>query len=111
MSIGLNCSLGAEHMRPHIAEFSKIANIPVLAYPNAGLPNEFGGFDETPETMAAHLKEWAESGFLNMVGGCCGSTPPHIKAIAEAIDGLAPRQVPEISRAMRLSGLEVLNVA
>lgn len=111
MSVGLNCSLGAELMRPHVADFSRMANIPVSAYPNAGLPNEFGGFDETPETMAAQLKEWAESGFLNMVGGCCGSTPPHIKAIAEAVADVAPRKIPTIDRAMRLSGLEALNVA
>lgn len=111
MSVGLNCSLGAELMRPHIADFSRMAGIPVSAYPNAGLPNEFGGFDETPETMAAQLKEWAEAGFLNMVGGCCGSTPAHIKAIAEAVASVPPRQIPTISRAMRLSGLEALNVA
>lgn len=111
MSVGLNCSLGAELMRPHIAEFSRMADIPVSAYPNAGLPNEFGGFDETPETMAAQLKEWAEAGFLNIVGGCCGSTPAHIKAIAEAVADIPPRRIPTIECAMRLSGLEVLNVA
>jgi 5-methyltetrahydrofolate--homocysteine methyltransferase len=111
LSVGLNCSLGAELMRPHVVDFSRIADIPVSAYPNAGLPNEFGGFDETPETMATQLKEWAESGFLNMVGGCCGSTPPHIKAIADAVADVAPRKIPIIERAMRLSGLEALNVA
>lgn len=111
MSVGLNCSLGAEMMRPHIADFSRIADTLVSAYPNAGLPNAFGGFDETPEIMAAQLKEWAEAGFLNMVGGCCGSTPAHIKAIAEAVAGLPPRRIPTIDRAMRLSGLEALNVA
>lgn len=111
MSVGLNCSLGAELMRPHVADISRMANIPVSAYPNAGLPNEFGGFDETPQTMAAQLKEWAEAGFLNMVGGCCGSTPAHIKAIAEAVADVAPRKIPTIERAMRLSGLEALNVA
>lgn len=108
---GLNCSLGAELMRAYIAEFSKVADVPVSAYPNAGLPNEFGGFDETPETMAAHLEEWARSGFVNLVGGCCGSTPPHIKAIAEAVKDIAPREVSSQESIMRLSGLEALKVA
>lgn len=111
MSVGLNCSLGAELMRPHVADFSRIADTLVSAYPNAGLPNAFGGFDETPESMAAQLKEWADAGFLNLVGGCCGSTPAHIKAIAEAVANVPPRRVPAIERAMRLSGLEALNVA
>lgn len=111
LSVGLNCSLGAEHMRPHIADFSRVAGVPVSAYPNAGLPNEFGGFDETPETMSTQMKEWAEAGFLNLVGGCCGSTPAHIKAIADAVVDVPPRKIPTIERAMRLSGLEALNVA
>jgi 5-methyltetrahydrofolate--homocysteine methyltransferase len=111
LCVGLNCSLGAELMRPYIAEISRIADIPISAYPNAGLPNEFGGFDETPETMASQMKEWAEAGFVNLVGGCCGSTPAHIEAIVEAVEDLPPREIPEIQRAMRLSGLEALNVA
>ncbi len=110
-SVGLNCALGAELMRPHIAQLAKVAGVPVSAYPNAGLPNEFGEYDETPEIMAAQLKGWATAGLVNLVGGCCGSSPDHIKAIADAMSGMAPRKGPEIERAMRLSGLEVLNVA
>lgn len=110
-SVGLNCALGAELMRPHIVQLSKVAGIPISAYPNAGLPNEFGEYDETPEIMAAQLRDWAASGLVNLVGGCCGSSPDHIRAIADAVAGLAPREIPVIDRAMRLSGLEVLNVA
>lgn len=108
---GLNCSLGAELMRPYIAELARIADVPISAYPNAGLPNEFGSFDETPQTMSGQLGEWAASGLVNLVGGCCGSTPPHIAAIARAVEGLAPRKVPTGDHVMRLSGLEALKVA
>jgi 5-methyltetrahydrofolate--homocysteine methyltransferase len=105
-TIGLNCALGAKEMRAHIAEIGRVADTLVCAYPNAGLPNEFGRYDESPEYMAELLGEFAASGLVNVVGGCCGTTPTHISAIARAVDGKAPRQVPEISRLLRLSGLE-----
>jgi 5-methyltetrahydrofolate--homocysteine methyltransferase len=105
-SIGLNCALGAKEMRAHIAEIGRVADTLVCAYPNAGLPNEFGRYDESPEYMAELLGEFAASGLVNVVGGCCGTTPAHIGAIARAVDGKAPRQVPEVPRLLRLSGLE-----
>jgi 5-methyltetrahydrofolate--homocysteine methyltransferase len=105
-TIGLNCALGAEAMRPHLAEISDVADTFVCAYPNAGLPNEFGLYDESPEAMAAQIGGFAREGLVNIVGGCCGSTPEHIKAIAEAVRGIAPRVVPEVAPLMRLSGLE-----
>src|SRR5215510_11810619 len=105
-SIGLNCALGAREMRAHIAEIARIADTFVCAYPNAGLPNEFGRYDESPEYMAELLGEFAASGLVNVVGGCCGTTPAHINAIAHAVEGKAPRQVPEVPRLLRLSGLE-----
>ncbi len=105
-AVGLNCALGAEMMRPYLAELARVADTLVSAHPNAGLPNAFGGYDETPEITASHLGEWAESGLVNIVGGCCGTTPAHIRAIAEAVEPQAPRIVPERPRAMRLSGLE-----
>lgn len=108
LSIGLNCSLGAADMRPYEAELSKLADTMVSAYPNAGLPNEFGEYDETPEMMAAQMKEWAEAGFLNIVGGCCGTMPAHIKAIAEAVADVKPRAIPSHKITTRLSGLEPL---
>ena len=98
-------------MRPHIAAISKIADTRVIAYPNAGLPNEFGEYDELPEQTAAQLEEWAKSGLVNVLGGCCGTTPPHIKAISGAVKGKAPRKVAEPPRAMRLSGLEPFQLA
>ncbi|HYN39960.1 MAG TPA: homocysteine S-methyltransferase family protein [Rhodospirillales bacterium] len=110
LSIGLNCALGAAEMRPHIAELSRVADTFVCAYPNAGLPNEFGAYDETPAMTAAHLREWAESGLVNIVGGCCGTTPAHIAAIARAVQGLPPRPVPALPRALRLSGLEAFTL-
>jgi len=110
-SVGLNCALGADLMRPHIASLSQVADVRVSSYPNAGLPNEMGGYDETPEDMAVALKEWAESGLINIVGGCCGTTPDHIKIIAEAVDGIAPRKLPHLDTKMRLSGLEPFNIA
>ncbi|MBB4017948.1 5-methyltetrahydrofolate--homocysteine methyltransferase [Chelatococcus caeni] len=105
-SVGLNCALGAREMRAHIQEIGKVADTFVCAYPNAGLPNEFGLYDESPEAMAAMIAEFAEAGLVNLVGGCCGSTPAHIRAIAEAVDGKAPRAIPEIAPRMRLAGLE-----
>ncbi|MEA2905124.1 MAG: 5-methyltetrahydrofolate--homocysteine methyltransferase, partial [Alphaproteobacteria bacterium] len=106
ISIGLNCALGAKEMRAHIAEIGRIADTFVCAYPNAGLPNEFGRYDESPEFMAELLGEFAESGLVNIVGGCCGTTPDHIAAIARAVEGKAPREIPEVPRLLRLSGLE-----
>jgi 5-methyltetrahydrofolate--homocysteine methyltransferase len=106
LSVGLNCALGPKEMRPHVEELSALAPTFVHAYPNAGLPNAFGGFDETPASMAESLGEWARAGFLNVVGGCCGTTPAHIRAIAAAVKGLAPRQRPEVPRLSRFSGLE-----
>ncbi|MFL5220572.1 MAG: methionine synthase, partial [Microvirga sp.] len=105
-SIGLNCALGAKEMRAHIAEIGRVADTLVCAYPNAGLPNEFGRYDESPEYMGELLGEFAASGLVNVVGGCCGTTPAHISAIVRAVEGKAPRQVPEVPRLLRLSGLE-----
>ncbi|MCL4154324.1 UNVERIFIED_CONTAM: hypothetical protein GTU68_003658, partial [Idotea baltica] len=110
-AIGLNCALGADAMRPHIASISRVADTRVIAYPNAGLPNEFGEYDETPEQTAAFLNEWAKSGLVNVLGGCCGTTPEHIAAIADAATGKTPRIVPEVTGAMRLSGLEPFELA
>ncbi len=105
-SIGLNCALGAKEMRAHIAEIGRLADTLVCAYPNAGLPNEFGRYDESPDYMAELLGEFADAGLVNVVGGCCGTTPEHIRAIARAVEGKAPRQIPEVPRLLRLSGLE-----
>ncbi|WP_026873413.1 methionine synthase [Inquilinus limosus] len=105
-TIGLNCALGANAMRAHLAEIAEAADTFVCAYPNAGLPNEFGQYDETPEAMAAQIRGFAEEGLVNIVGGCCGSTPDHIRAIADAVADLPPRQVPTVEPLMRLSGLE-----
>jgi 5-methyltetrahydrofolate--homocysteine methyltransferase len=110
-SIGLNCALGAQEMRAHIAEIGRVADTLVCAYPNAGLPNEFGRYDESPEYMGELLGEFAASGLVNVVGGCCGTTPDHISAIARAVEGKAPRQVPEVPRLLRLSGLEAFTLA
>ncbi|ESW80847.1 methionine synthase [Mesorhizobium sp. LSJC285A00] len=105
-TIGLNCALGANAMRAHLAEISGAADTFVCAYPNAGLPNEFGRYDESPDFMAAQIEDFAREGLVNVVGGCCGSTPDHIRAIAEAVKKYPPRAIPEIERKMRLSGLE-----
>jgi 5-methyltetrahydrofolate--homocysteine methyltransferase len=110
LSIGINCALGARQMRAHIEELASIAPIRVSCYPNAGLPNAFGGFDETPAQMAADLRDFAANGWLNLVGGCCGSTPEHIHAIAEAVKSFAPRVPPRVEPWLRLSGLEPLTV-
>ncbi len=106
LTIGLNCALGAREMRAHLAELSRIADTLVCAYPNAGLPNEFGLYDESPEYMASLIGEFAEAGLVNIAGGCCGTTPAHIQAIAERMKGIAPRKVPHIAPLLRLSGLE-----
>jgi 5-methyltetrahydrofolate--homocysteine methyltransferase len=108
--IGLNCALGAADLRPHIAELSRVAQTRVSAHPNAGLPNEFGEYDESPETMAEVIGEFAASGFLNLVGGCCGTTPEHIAALRAAVEQCAPRTAPELPVECRLAGLEPLNI-
>ena len=105
-AVGLNCALGAELMRPHIAELSRVADCLVSAYPNAGLPNAFGEYDEAPHETACQLEEWARSGLVNILGGCCGTTPDHIRHIAEAAAGKRPRKPARRPTAMRLSGLE-----
>ena len=110
-SIGLNCALGPAQMRQYIADLSRVADTRVSAYPNAGLPNEMGEYDETPEMMCDHLREWAQSGLLNIVGGCCGTTPPHIRAIAQAVADVKPRPIPELDHRLRLSGLEPFSAA
>ncbi len=110
LSIGLNCALGAKDMRPYIQELSELADVFVSAYPNAGLPNEFGQYDETAEQTAGLLDDFLSSGFLNMVGGCCGTTPQHIKRIAETAAKYSPRKVAQPERWMRLSGLEAVNI-
>ena len=110
LSVGLNCALGAQALRPYVQELSRVAPVHLSVHPNAGLPNEFGGYDETPETMSAVLREFADHGFLNIVGGCCGTTPGHIRAIAAAVEGLPPRQRPVVPPRLRLSGLEPLTV-
>ena len=110
LAVGLNCALGAKDLRPYLAELSRIAGCYISCHPNAGLPNAFGGYDETPAIMAPVLREFAESGLVNIVGGCCGTTPDHIRAIATALGGLAPRGIPDIVPQLRLAGLEPLNV-
>ena len=110
-AVGLNCALGADLMRPHIAELSRIADTLVAAYPNAGLPNAFGEYDEEPHQTAGHLGEWARSGLANILGGCCGTTPEHIREIAQAVQGCQPRQIPSRVPAMRLAGLEAFELA
>ncbi|MGH7559987.1 MAG: methionine synthase [Gemmatimonadales bacterium] len=110
LSVGLNCALGASLLRPYVQELSRVATAAVSCHPNAGLPNEFGGYDETPETMSAVLHEFATHGWLNIVGGCCGTTPAHIAAIADAVRGLPPREPAAPPPRLRLSGLEPLTV-
>jgi 5-methyltetrahydrofolate--homocysteine methyltransferase len=110
VSIGLNCALGAKELRQYVEELSRIAETHISAHPNAGLPNEFGGYDETPAMLAEELAEWARSGFLNIIGGCCGTGPEHIKAVYQALKDLPPRPIPAIAPACRLSGLEPLNI-
>lgn len=105
-SVGMNCSFGAEQLRPSVDEIAHVADTLVSVYPNAGLPNEMGEYDETPEHMSGLLEEWARDGLINIVGGCCGTTPEHIRAIAAAVSKYPPRHVPEVEHKMRLSGLE-----
>lgn len=110
LATGFNCALGAEQLRPHIEEMSAIVPNLVSTHPNAGLPNEFGEYDQTPEQMAALVGDFARSGFVNIVGGCCGTTPEHIEALARAIEGVQPRKIPDPKSACRLSGLEAFNI-
>ena len=111
ISVGLNCALGAHELRQYVAELARVSDIYVSAYPNAGLPNEFGEYDDTPGLLAKHMAEWAQSGLVNIIGGCCGTTPPHIAAIAQAVQGIAPRVLPTIEdKNMCLSGLEPLQI-
>ncbi|SNS12663.1 methionine synthase (B12-dependent) [Geodermatophilus pulveris] len=110
LMVGLNCALGAAEMRPYLAELSRVADTFISCYPNAGLPNAFGEYDESPEETAAVLAEFAEAGFVNLVGGCCGTTPAHVAAIAAGVEGRAPRTPPQVRPALRLSGLEPLTV-
>jgi 5-methyltetrahydrofolate--homocysteine methyltransferase len=109
-AVGLNCALGVNQLRSHVEELSSLANLPVSTHPNAGLPNELGGYDDTPEHMAEHIGEWARSGFVNLVGGCCGTTPDHIRAIHDAVEGVPPRPIPALPVETRLSGLEPLRI-
>ena len=110
-AIGLNCALGADLMRPHIAELSRIADTLVSAYPNAGLPNAMGEYDETPDQTGHQLHDWARDGIVNILGGCCGTTPDHIRHVADEVRGMKPRQMPERPTAMRLAGLEPFELA
>jgi 5-methyltetrahydrofolate--homocysteine methyltransferase len=107
-SVGLNCALGAKEMRPHIVALSKISDCYISAYPNAGLPNEFGEYDQTPETMQGFIRDFASNGFVNIIGGCCGTTPDHINAMAVGVTGVAPREIPEQEMLSQFSGLEPL---
>ena len=108
LAVGLNCALGAEQMRPYLASLSKIADTNILVYPNAGLPNEFGGYDESPDQMAMQLNEFTESRLVNIIGGCCGTTPEHITAFVSNVEGKAPREIPSVDSFTKLSGLEPL---
>jgi len=109
-AVGLNCAFGAQDLRPFVAELSKIADTLILAYPNAGLPNELGEYTETPDMTASELSEWAKSGFLNIVGGCCGTTPAHIAAIRKGVSKFPPRQIPKHKPVLRLAGLEAATI-
>ena len=111
IAVGLNCALGAKELRQYVEELSAVAEVPVSCYPNAGLPNAFGEYDDTPESMAKEMGGWARAGHLNLVGGCCGTAPEHIHAIAESVRGVAPRRAPARAPALRLAGLEPLNVS
>jgi 5-methyltetrahydrofolate--homocysteine methyltransferase len=110
-AIGFNCALGAELMRPHIAELARVADTLVSAYPNAGLPNAMGEYDEEPHQTSHELHDWAKDGIVNILGGCCGTTPDHIAHVAKAVAGVTPRAIPERPKAMRLSGLEPFELA
>lgn len=110
ISVGLNCALGPKELRQHILALSKVADTHISAHPNAGLPNELGGYDLSADDMAVHIREWAEAGLLNIVGGCCGTTPEHIAAMKRAVQPVTPREVPHHDPALRLSGLEPFTI-
>jgi len=110
-AVGLNCALGGKQLRPYVAELARLAECHVLAYPNAGLPNAFGEYDETPDETAAFIADWAQSGLINIAGGCCGTTPAHIAAIARDAKSGTPRPPKDRAPAMRLSGLEPFELA
>ena len=110
ISVGLNCSLGAQELRPYVAELAPIADCLVSAHPNAGFPNEFGEYEEPPEKTAEFLHEWAGQGLVNILGGCCGTTPAHISAIADAVEGITPRLLPDRRSVLTLSGLEAVSI-
>ncbi|MEF8701540.1 MAG: methionine synthase [Candidatus Accumulibacter sp. UW26] len=110
LSFGLNCALGAGELRQYVEELSQRCDCFVSAHPNAGLPNAFGGYDETPQQLAAEIADWARKGFVNIVGGCCGTSPEHIAAIAAGVAGVRPRAIPQLQRKLRLSGLEPFNI-
>jgi len=109
-AVGINCSLGAQEMRPYLKTLSEIADLPVICFPNAGLPNAFGEYDQTAEEMRALMREFIASGFVNIIGGCCGTTPTHIQLLCEAADGMIPRKIPHVPHRTRLSGLEPLEI-
>ncbi|MBW8783178.1 MAG: homocysteine S-methyltransferase family protein, partial [Novosphingobium sp.] len=111
LTVGLNCSFGATQLRPHVKALAEIADTLIMVYPNAGLPNELGAYDELPETTASLVHEWAEAGQVNILGGCCGSTPQHIAAMAKAVAGLPPRKLPSAPPITRLAGLEPFTMA
>ena len=111
LSVGLNCSFGAAQLRAHIATLSATADTLIMAYPNAGLPNDLGDYDECPQTTSSQVREWAEQGIVNIVGGCCGTTPAHIRAIAETVAGYPPRELPTQPQRTRLSGIEPMVLA
>jgi len=111
VTIGLNCSFGADQLRPHVQVLADIADTLIMVYPNAGLPNELGEYDEQPETTAALVRKWAEAGRINVLGGCCGSSPDHIRAIADAVKDMPPRPIAAPETAMRLAGLEAFTVS
>lgn len=110
LAVGLNCALGGEQLRPFLEELSRCAHVPICAYPNAGLPNEFGGYDQSPEEFARHIEDFAKSGFLNIAGGCCGTTPAHIKAISDLLPHYQPRKIPRKKPGLSLSGLEPVRI-
>ena len=111
VTIGLNCSFGADQLRPHVKLLSGIADTLIMVYPNAGLPNELGQYDELPDQTAALVGEWAQAGQVNILGGCCGSSPAHIAAMAKAVEGLPPRALPQYTVKTRLAGLEPMLIA
>ena len=111
LTVGLNCSFGAAQLRPHLAALAAVADTLVMAYPNAGLPNDLGAYDECPETTARQVRDWVKQGIVNIVGGCCGTTPAHIKAIADTVRGYTPRAIPAVERLTRLAGIEPMILA